>query len=332
MRSAVWFLGALVIGCDVPSPTGRAEAPIVGGAADTEHEAVVAIRSPQHPLGTFCSGTLITPTVVLTAAHCIHGAEQNDAEVFVFFGADVESDGVSIPVLAMERNPAWAPSDVTSGDDVGLLRLASPAPVAPMAIGPTPRQGAVVTLVGYGFDTENETGIGVRRRNDAEVGQVRVGDFELIDSLSCDGDSGGAVLASTAEGVFVVGVHSQGTCGESSWEARIDVHRESLIDPFIAAGATCMMEGVCVMECSPPDPDCEPTEGGGGGGAGGNGGGGAASDHDDGASEGGCNAAPHEPSNTAFTASLVALIAAWCRGRARRDRRRACAGRIEPGA
>ena len=61
--------------------------PIINGTPDTDpaHMATVALT---NELGTdfFCSGTLITSTVVLTAGHCLWGVSGNTR---AFFGNDV---------------------------------------------------------------------------------------------------------------------------------------------------------------------------------------------------------------------------------------------------
>lgn len=268
-RIAGSLLLCSAFGCaESPEEIHTEASQIVGGTPDTRHEAVVAIRSPQHPLGTFCTGTVVAPTVVVTAAHCIYGAQQNDADVFVFVGADVDGEGVTIPVVEMEYDLEWKPTDLTSESDVGVLRLESPVDVTPIAMGSAPAAGTLATLIGYGFDTEDETGIGVRRSIEAEVATVAAGYFDLIDSRSCDGDSGGAILVPGPRGAAeLVGVHSQGTCGESSSEARVDVQRAALIDPFIARAA-CAADGQCGVDCPDPDPDCAVAEGGGGAGGG----------------------------------------------------------------
>lgn len=229
----------LAAACQVEAPVslGRSAEGIVGGTDDTTHRAVVAITSPQNPNASYCTGTLIAPTVVVTAAHCVLGAESHDADLFAYFGDVVGDGGTSIAVIEAVAHPSFSLSQSGSAYDVGLLRLASPAPVSPLAFGAAPVTGTPATLVGFGYDTTEETGIGTRRQRAQVIGTVTPGDFVLVDSGSCDGDSGGAVLIEGASGPELVGVHSNGSCGGTSREARIDLVQASFVVPFIDAAA-----------------------------------------------------------------------------------------------
>jgi len=92
----LWLLGSLLVaGCgeegvgtwDAVRASGR---PIYYGEPDASeaHRAVVAITNGPGQ-GYFCSGTLITDNVVLTAGHCLQGAWPSGTEVF--FGRDAYS-------------------------------------------------------------------------------------------------------------------------------------------------------------------------------------------------------------------------------------------------
>ena len=75
-------------GDGTPSQVDR---PIYYGTPDS-NPAVVAITNGPG-MGFFCSGTLITPNVVLTAAHCLEGT--NTSTIQIMFGDSVGSGGAT---------------------------------------------------------------------------------------------------------------------------------------------------------------------------------------------------------------------------------------------
>jgi V8-like Glu-specific endopeptidase len=216
--------------------------PIVGGARDDRHPAVVALTF-QHQA--FCSGTLVSPTVVVTAAHCLHedhvGAFAIEG-VQIFFGTTVNGPGTTIDVAEILLHPGFRSGDPEQDDDVALLRLAVAAPVEPLPLAATPPEGAELTVVGYGRDRSEVAETGVRRVGTATVEQVtddlivlRAGPHD-----TCNGDSGGAAIA-VVDGIeALVGVHTRSDCATGMLEERVDAHFEDFIRPFVGSGASCI--------------------------------------------------------------------------------------------
>src|SRR5919198_4988122 len=73
---------------------------ITGGSPDTVHRNVGVVRFTL-PEGRFrCSGTLISPTVVLTAGHCTEGPATN---VYVSFDTDLALDPLAPNITPQEK-------------------------------------------------------------------------------------------------------------------------------------------------------------------------------------------------------------------------------------
>jgi hypothetical protein len=76
-----------------PEETHSTSTPIIDGDPDTDDPAVVLILMQNQTNGAKCSGTVVAPHVIATAAHCVHpdvlatlGA---DVAIYVFTGTDV---------------------------------------------------------------------------------------------------------------------------------------------------------------------------------------------------------------------------------------------------
>lgn len=233
---------------------GVAEAPIVNGEIDEGHPAVVALTWGGQA---FCSGTLVTPTLVVTAAHCLQDDSGLDVtEIEVFFGTKTGGDGDYVGVLQAVPKPDWYLDDPYLDDDIGVVRLVEPAPVEPIPIGALPPDGTTVTLVGFGITSEDGNGGGTKRITTSTLvdRESKIFILEGAPGTICSGDSGGTALA-TIDGVETfIGVHTRGDCLDYSVEERLDAH-EDFLGPFLA-GATCAADDQCSNECDEPDPDC----------------------------------------------------------------------------
>ncbi len=137
---------------------------VVGGtqAGTAAWPSIVALGGPSSDAvqGQFCGGTLIAPTVVLTAAHCVtdaSGVVMRPQDVEALAGTqDLTAGGERIGVTAVRPHPAFR----ADGDpyDAALLLLARPsaAPAMPYArngqdSGDAERPG---TIAGWGETAE----------------------------------------------------------------------------------------------------------------------------------------------------------------------------------
>lgn len=240
-------LTACVAEVDSIGEIDSSEESIIGGEVDKSTRSVVAIVAWNNQHSSTCSGTIVAPHVVLTAAHCLEKAVADKSmTVQVFMGDSLSSPWPWLfrSVKEFHMHPKYQPGMVTLGNDIGVVITNGKLGRAPVPMNRTQLDdndvGTPIRYVGFGMSKANDgTTTGTRRSAWLTMNWVTpglIGSKSGGDAFTCRGDSGGPGLVSLDGVVRVVGVHSYGAfaCNGTSWSTRADQFAESFVDPFIA--------------------------------------------------------------------------------------------------
>jgi len=261
----------------------RAGAVVGGVSAPAGSFGFMAFVADVQPNGTvgLCSGTVIAPIVVLTAAHCgqdpTTGIVENPAQYDVVTGSldwtsttTRQVSGVSKVIIDPNYNA------VTHTNDAALLQLSTPttAQIVPLAIDPQDLglldPGTLAQFAGWGatatdaYTTSLQWGNTVVQNptycaDEANLvgaafnpyNQICVVDAPTFATSVCHGDSGGPLLASNALGQWI-------EIGVTSWAAASNCNT---VDPqyFTRADAiSAWAEGEIAALTPPPAPATAP--------------------------------------------------------------------------
>ncbi|HVK86683.1 MAG TPA: trypsin-like serine protease [Kofleriaceae bacterium] len=216
---------AVVLGLLLPVAASAQPAPVIGGndAPAGKWPDVAAMYYPDGQQG--CTGTLIAPTVVLTAGHCIY--DGGPSAVLVGTNSLARrGDGDFLPVTKRVEYPSSQ-----SSYDVAVIVLGQASRFAPRAIATgwarvDIKDGAQVAIAGYGaVDRDANEYI-----NELQEATTTITDAGCVRSAGCNsaarpagelgaggmgidtcpGDSGGPLYLTTSYGSFLAGVTSRG--------------------------------------------------------------------------------------------------------------------------
>jgi len=240
------WLGALAFGGLTTTPP-EPEA-IAGG-----EEAVTCAWPTSVRVGS-CSGTLVDPQVVVSAAHCGAGHGQ------VIVG-ESEADGTAYAVDECWQNPDWSGA---AGDDFTVCRLAEPVPDVPIVpimmgcelqlLGP----GVEITSVAWGNAPDGPAGIkrvmtqsilGVDFE-DNEAGAQGAGEGVL-----CGGDSGSGSFVRGLDGSWRMFAVNVAVAGNPCVDGTSVMGLVSKVVPWIET-----QTGIDVTPCYDAEGNWDPDE------------------------------------------------------------------------
>ena len=219
---------SFLVACSAPPAVGAASSAIINGTDDTGDPAVVMLLAQVAGSmnASLCTGELVSPHVVLTAAHCVDPATiGTGATVYVFPGAQLPASPTLADFLTVKEthfDTAFNANDAGSGHDVGVAILTSPLTIAPMPYNrtaiPQTMVGSPARIIGYGITSGTDTmgtSAGTRRTAPTTLANLDNLFVDLQDGSHniCEGDSGGPALMMFNGTERIVGITSFGYSG-----------------------------------------------------------------------------------------------------------------------
>jgi secreted trypsin-like serine protease len=278
-------LGLLLPLSATASTRDGATASIIAGRAATieEFPSLAYIEAHEGKTGFSCTGTVVAPRIILTAAHCIEDLERGR---FTRAGGYAVATGTASPGKALRENvfrvvethvfPGFDPGNLIG--DAGILILDRPTSAPPIALAGSADAslyagGATAQLAGWGLTQANAIDGPDSLRATAMVvqtpsfckqktrryyppyspaAQVCTLDLPTKRSGGCFGDSGGPAIGQRADGTQVeLGVISTGGAFCNTRLPNV-LTRADFISPWVS-------EWIAAIETGAPRPVLDPN-------------------------------------------------------------------------
>ncbi|MGX1134124.1 secreted trypsin-like serine protease [Streptomyces glaucescens] len=163
--------------------------PIVGGTTTTTSAYPFMMQITDASQNQFCGGTLVSPTKVVTAAHCMVGESTGSVRVV---GGRTYLNGTNGTVARVSRiwiHPNY--TTATRGEDVAVLTLSTSMPYTTAKY-----VSSTDTSVYTAGTTARVLGWGTTSQSGSSSNQLRTATVPIVSNSSCSGSYGSDYVAS----------------------------------------------------------------------------------------------------------------------------------------
>jgi secreted trypsin-like serine protease len=253
------ILVAGLVGCAADAQE-TSESSIINGETNNGDPAVMALYAqvPGAEGGALCTTTLVSPTVLITAAHCVAAEMFEGTPKFVAIsGTNIRDTATRVirPIKEVHWNTKFDKNAPQNGNDIAVAILEEPiTDIRPIPFNTAPlteaSNGQELRITGYGLADGfeqfggggGESSAGTKRvAKTKQIGfddlTVELGATSLFGTFTgesniCSGDSGGPVFANINGVETIVAVNSYGmiACLGSSHSTRVDKYTSFLRD------------------------------------------------------------------------------------------------------
>ncbi|WP_137990006.1 S1 family peptidase [Streptomyces vilmorinianum] len=161
-----------------PSTASAAPAPVVGGTRAAQGEFPWMVR-----LSMGCGGSMLTPQIVLTAAHCVSGSGNNTSITATAGVVDLRS---SSAIKVRSTKVLQAPGYNGTGKDWALIKLASPITSVPTL--------KIADTTAYNSGTFTVAGWGATREGGAQQRYLRKATVPFVSDAECQAAYGSSLV------------------------------------------------------------------------------------------------------------------------------------------
>jgi secreted trypsin-like serine protease len=248
LTAAISALALSACGKNTGSVAGSTDSTIIGGtdATGSEDFAPVVVSVYNAAKGGLCTGSIVSDSLIVTAAHCVDG---KPSDLRLIFGTDIRNEQTRTVKMvdAYKVSPLWPfrSDEEFNAGDIAMIKFSGGLPAGYRAAQilndkSALQNGTVVTLAGYGIsDGVAHTGAGNLRYTDVKIQNAAYSESEVLVSQTegkgaCHGDSGGPAYVRVNGQLMLWGVTNRGVndpkndCSVSAAYANILAHTDWL--------------------------------------------------------------------------------------------------------